>query len=257
MSDLPLKPRIPQSDDTLEFEPRPAALVARRATLLAAALRRIALELGLSESDDLIGERFDLSAWTAAEGLPALAAPEEVDIFNAPLGGIEPLLIEEESWTADALVALAWALGLVDAMPPYDAFADAAPALAAIPAPWDSVAKFAQSAKLRPDEELAKERERAEVWHWRSAAELLARDGPRAERPEIEATARDVAREASEAGLIGPLVDGDFSVAGRAYRCIVEDDLIDLAEIAYQRLHALNWACGFGRSWTDVPLDVE
>ena len=79
MSDLPQKPRIPQpDDDTLEFEPRPAALVARRATLLAATLRRIALELGVSESDDLIGERFDLAAWTAAEGLPALAAPEEL-----------------------------------------------------------------------------------------------------------------------------------------------------------------------------------
>jgi hypothetical protein len=29
-----------------------------------------------------------------------------------------------------------------------------------------------------------------------------------------------------------------------------------LVAITGQRLHALNWLCGFGSSWDDVPLDI-
>ena|SRR5690242_2579437 len=258
MDELPSKPHIPQSDDdTLEFEPRPAALVARRAALIGAVLRRITLDLGLSETDDLMADRFDIGAWTAAEGLPALATEQEAEILSSPLGVLDPLTIDDASWTSEGLVALAWSLGLIDAMPPYDALADASVALAAMPAPWDSIAQFARTAKLRPDEDLARERERAEVWHWRSEAEFQSRESTRAERNEIQAAAREVAREAHQASLIGPLEDHDFAAGGRPFHQLSEDELIEMGEIAFQRLRALNWTCGFGRAWDDVPLEIE
>jgi hypothetical protein len=243
-------------EESVEIEPRPAALVARRATLIAALLRRAALEVGLSVGDPE-AERFDLGAWTASEGLPALATTEEAETFTAPLGALDPIQIDQATWEAEALVALAWALGLVESIPPYDEIADPLPALNALPAPWDSLAQFARSAKLRPVDDLATERERAEVWRWRALAEMTRRDGTPEEKRDVQTMLRDLAGEASASGLIPPLVDGDFAVKGRPYRRISDEDLDELAELAFQRLRALNWACGFGDSWQDPSLDVE
>jgi hypothetical protein len=252
----PPSPPVAAEDESVEIEPRPAALVARRATLIAALLRRTALEIGLNVGDPE-AERFDLGAWTASEGLPALATTEEAETLVAPLGALDPIQIDRATWEAEALVALAWALGLVESIPPYDAIADPLAALDAMPAPWDSLAQFARSAKLRPVDELATERERAEVWRWRALAEMTRRDGTPEEKRDVQTMLRDLAREASEADLIPPLVDGDFAVEGRPYRRVSDEDLDELAEIAFQRLRALNWTCGFGDSWQDPALDVD
>jgi uncharacterized protein DUF4272 len=246
-----------EDDETVEIEPRPAALVARRATLIAAILRRAAVELGVDGTDDRAAERFDLARWTAAEGLPALATEEETAILTAPLGGLDPLLIEAATWDAEGLIALAWSLGFVEPMPPYDEIANPLAALNALPAPWDSIAQFARSAKLRSIEELATERERAEVWRWRALMETLKRDADANRQREWETTIHEFAREAVEVGLIAGSKDDDFPLRNRPYRRISDDDLDELAEIARQRLRALNWTCGFGESWQDeTTLDV-
>ncbi|HET7095678.1 MAG TPA: DUF4272 domain-containing protein, partial [Thermomicrobiales bacterium] len=174
MSEQPPTPRASADDESVDIQPRPAALVARRATLIAALLRRTALELGLTEGDPA-AERFDLAAWTAAEGLPALATEEEAAALTAPLGALDTIQVEDATWEAEALVALAWSLGLIETMPPYDEIANPLVALDATPVPWDSLAKFASSAKLRSVEPLATERERAEVWRWRSLMEMAKR----------------------------------------------------------------------------------
>ncbi|HEU0115564.1 MAG TPA: DUF4272 domain-containing protein [Thermomicrobiales bacterium] len=257
MSEQPPGPAGASDDDSVDINPRPAALVARRATLIAALLRRTALEVGLTAGDPE-AERFDLGAWTASEGLPALATPEEAATFTAPLGALDALDVEEATWEAEALIALAWALGLIEAMPPYDDIANPLPALDAMPVPWDSLAKFARSATLRPVEALATERERAELWRWRALVEMGKRISSGAERRDMQNAARDLARETAEAGLIDRLVDDDFPAGGRAYHRISDDDLDDLAEVARQRLRALNWCCGFGDSWQDdEALDIN
>ncbi|HEX5498224.1 MAG TPA: hypothetical protein VFX03_03320, partial [Thermomicrobiales bacterium] len=92
MSGPPPEPDISPDDESVEIEPRPAALVARRATLLAALLRRIAVEIAAPGIEDPLAERFDLAGWTAAEGLPALATADEAATFTAPLGTLDPML---------------------------------------------------------------------------------------------------------------------------------------------------------------------
>ncbi|HEU0115124.1 MAG TPA: DUF4272 domain-containing protein [Thermomicrobiales bacterium] len=257
MSGQPPVPASAPDDDSVDINPRPAALVARRATLIASLLRRVGIEIGVVGADDALAERFDLAAWTAAEGLPALATEAEAATFAAPLGALDPLLIEDATWDAEALVALAWALGLISPMPPYDAIANPLAALSAMPLPWDSIAQFARSAKLRPETELAKERERAEVWRWRALTEMAKRDAPAATRPKLETAMNQFSREAAAAGFIAETKDDDFPVGHRPYRRISDEQLDDLAEIARQRLHALNWCCGFGDSWQDEEaLDV-
>src|SRR5689334_8579724 len=97
----PPSPPVAAEDESVEIEPRPAALVARRATLIAALLRRTALEIGLNVGDPE-AERFDLGAWTASEGLPALATTEEAETLVAPLGALDPIQIDRATWEAEA-----------------------------------------------------------------------------------------------------------------------------------------------------------
>ncbi|HEU5430700.1 MAG TPA: hypothetical protein VFU81_03505, partial [Thermomicrobiales bacterium] len=114
MSEQPPVPAASADDESVDIQPRPAALVARRATLIAALLRRAGLEVGVIGTDDPAAERFDLAGWTAAEGLPALATEAEAETFIAPIGGLDPSLVEEATWDAEALVALAWSLGIIE-----------------------------------------------------------------------------------------------------------------------------------------------
>ena len=66
---------------------------------------------------------------------------------------------------------------------------------------------------------------------------------------------QEVAAEAAAAGLLGA-PGGDFVIGGRDLSSFNDDDLSKLAATTEERLRALNWLCGFGASWDDVPLDV-
>jgi hypothetical protein len=77
-----------------------------------------------------------------------------------------------------------------------------------------------------------------------------------ADRRDYEAAIADVVAEAGTAGYLPPLLDRDFSVRGRSIKEISDSDVDELIAITAQRLRALNWLCGFGTSWDDVPLDI-
>ena len=106
------------------------------------------------------------------------------------------------------------------------------------------------------ESDAVRQRELAEIWHWRATTELLRRDAPAADRRAYDAAIEEVAAEARVAGFVPALRDGDFLVRGRSIKQTADTDVNDLAAVSGQRLRALNWVCGFGRSWDDVPLDV-
>ncbi len=244
--------------DEIEINLRAPREVADRALILGAVCRRAFLEQRPSDpiDGDLEAERFDLAAWLRDEGLDTAATPDERTLLHTRVGRLHPDLAAAASWQSEALVALGWALGLLDAMPPYDAPADPAPLLSQLPAPWDRTAPFRHAASLPDEETVAAERERAELWHWRAGIADLFAATPPSERAPLSAAIRDVARDARNAGTLPDLSRDDFPARGLPYRDLAPESLPDLAAIAAERLRALNWLCGFGPTWDTVPLDL-
>lgn len=244
-------------DDELEIELRPPAEAAARVIVLAAVCRRAFLESRPADADgDPEAEQFDLAAWLREEGLDAQVTSQERHLLDVPIGRLDPDKAADASWQSEALAALGWALGLLDRLPAPDVLVDPTPLLAAIPAPWEKTVPFRQQASLRDEETVATERERAELWHWRAETAYALLDSPVPERAELRAAVAEVAGEAHRAGLLPALVGGDFPVQGTPFASLRSEALAEVGLAAEQRLRALNWLCGFGTAWDDVPLDV-
>ena len=253
---------MPEDDLTVEdleveIDLRPAREVAERLLVLGAVCRRAFLEAEPEDvADDLDAERFDLAAWLRSEGLEDAATPSERRFLATRVGRLDPEQAAAASWQTEAMVPLGWALGLIEAMPPYDRVADPTPLLATVPAPWDATAPFRQAAALRDEAAIVAERERAELWFWRAeTAELLVRAAGR-ERTDLLAAVRDVAHDAVDAGVLPALAGDDFPAWDRPYRDLDSAALDEVGAVATERLRALNWLCGFGASWDDVPTEV-
>ena len=246
-------PEVELPDDELDIETRAARDVAARAIVLATVLRRISLD-GPGNSGDTAEEAFDLREWLRDQQLLADLVPRELALLERPVDSLPESEVGSCTWQAAALAVLAWALHIID-LPPVDSGHDVPAALAAIPTPWDATSGFIAAARLRPDDEIIAERERAEIWLWRATAEALRRDAPGVV-DELAATIAEVVAEAAAAGLIQDTADGDFALGGLPVHDVTPEALDALQMIAAERLRALNWICGFGNSWDDVPLDV-
>lgn len=246
-----------QIDDEIEIELRSAPEAAARLLLVASLCRRAFIEASprAAPDSDAAAEAFDLARWLADEGLLDSATLVEHRLLAAPTGSWTPAETAEVSWQGEALLALGWALGMVEPLPPADAPADAGPLLSQILEPWASTAAFRRDATLRAEIEIAHERERAELWHWRGEAAALLAAAPQRERREIEAAIRDVAAEAKGAGLLDTVIDDDFAVHGRPYAALTPDVADELGILAFERLRALDWLCGLSPSWDPIPSD--
>jgi hypothetical protein len=260
MSDV--SPSISEGDDTLadqneiDVELRTPAEVRARILILAAVLRRLALEDALT---DAVGERladaFDERMWLQDQGLASDLSPRESALLTSPVGSFAPEEIAEASWQGEAMITLAWAAGAVE-RPPIDATSDPRPVMDLVPRPWDPIQRWMSDPAIVSDTDAVRERELAEIWHWRATTELLLREASAADRREYEAAIREVAAEARDAGIVPALRDGDFAARGQRFEDLSEGEVDELVTVTGQRLHALNWLCGFGDSWDDVPLDV-
>ena len=197
-----------------------------------------------AEIEDRQAERFDLTAWLQHEGLTGVVSPVEWQTLRSPIGQLPPDVAVIASWQSEALVALGWALGLSETMPPYQTAASPGPLLQIVPSPWEETRGWMNHARLRDETTIVMERERAELWDWRGQTN------------EVNAEIQDVATEGHSAGLLPAPVTGDFAVDGSPYRDLPPADRETAAMVAEQRLRALNWLCGYGDSWDDVPLDV-
>ncbi len=247
-------------DLEIDINLRPPSETGRRLVVLATLCRRAYLESVSTASEldeDPETERFDLLTWLEEQGLGSDLTADERRLLDTPVGALSLDETRAATWNAEALVALGWAAGLLEAIPDPVAPADPNPILVATPAPWDEAVGWTASIRLRPEETVAFERERAEVWLWRAEIEAERRSLRGRALTSLEDDLRDVVRESVEAGLL-PSADGrDFAVAGRPFRALDEDAIDVIATVANVRLHALNWLCGFGASWDDVPLDLN
>ena len=242
--------------DEIDVELRSPAEVRARIIILAALLRRMALEQALlDEEGDPHADAFDEREWLRDQGLARELTTREAALLEGPLGSLEPELIIEVSWHGEALATLAWAVGAQD-LPPVDAPSDPRAILERVPRPWDAIQGWMSDPAIVSEADAGREREVAEIWHWRATTEILRRRGPVVDRHGYETAVPEVAAESLDAGILHGLQDGDFPVRGQSIRDISDSDVDELTAVTNQRLRALNWLCGFGDSWDDVPLDV-
>jgi hypothetical protein len=259
-SDEPLRDaerdEIYQDQDEIDVELRSPGEVRTRVLILATVLRRLALENpAIEDGGDLSAEAFDEREWLREQGLERELTPGEAALLDSPLGSVAPEAVGEASWQGEALVLLGWAIEAVP-MPPVAAVSDPRPVIDIVPRPWDKTENWLRDPAFVSESGAVRQREIAEIWYWRLTTEVLRRTASAVDRQNYEVAIHDVAREALAAGLVPDLHNGDFLVDGRGIKDLSENDVDELIAVTGQRLRALNWLCGFGSSWDDVPLDV-
>jgi hypothetical protein len=151
-------------------------------------------------------------------------------------------------WRGEALGTLLWALQLLE-LPAYDQPFDAE----------EVAAVQLDEADLRDREEIELERDSARLWHWRARTTSLQAAGA-LELPERYATFDQLiaatAMRGYEQGVLPAPMRGDFRAYGKVYRHLGPEQHAEAHSIAVERHHALNWLCGDGETWDDVPLDT-
>jgi hypothetical protein len=167
-----------------------------------------------------------------------------------PEAGTDPAVVDA-IWHGEALGTLLWALQLAE-LPAYDTAFDP-----------DEVAQASiDGAALRPSDEIELEGETARLWHWRARTSGLQDEEVEGdvELPERYASFDQLiaatAMRAFERGILPAPTRGDFGAYGKVYRHLSPEQHAEAQSIAAERHHALNWLCGLGRDWDDVPLDT-
>jgi hypothetical protein len=190
---------------------------------------------------------------------------EATDVFDA-LTETERALAEADLMTmtldqqAEAVAwlesvgVLAWALGIIDALPPWDRPVDRE-VLRRVPAPAD-LAKFRAEAVLRDPELIEHGRTVAQLWAERARLHDLEASGftlPDDLKQEGVKTLADVVKlttaHAVVEGAIEEAADGDFPVRDGKYADADEALAAELHTIALERLRAFRWLTGDLATW--------
>jgi hypothetical protein len=177
----------------------------------------------------------------------ALRAEFEAGLERLTDADNDPLVVDAV-WRGEALGALLWALQLAE-LPAYDTPFDAA----------ELTAAALEEARLREADEIELECESARLWHWRARSTELEAAGA-LELPEgygtFDQLVASTAMRGYEQGLLPAPKRGDFNAYGKVYRHLSPEQHAEAYSVAVERHHALNWLCGRGRDWDDVPLDT-
>jgi len=192
-------------------------------------------------------------------GLWKKMTEEEREFLNAGPLEISRQAMVDVSWLIESIVCLLWALGYVAELPPYDEQTD--PEMANR-LPKESAETLFTKASLRPAHQIRKQRDIAELWHWRSRTRRLQESGQMPPLPGKGYTIEEIislaSSKAAEAGDLPAPIEKDFPAFGRAYRDISPEEFATATSIAQERHRAFNWLCGLapGNRWTDTPTDT-
>ena len=167
------------------------------------------------------------------------------------------------SWRMESAGVLLWSLCLVDSLPPYDTEA----ALDLLKRhPTNPVSAFLDNAELRSYEVIERQREIAELWHWRSRTRQLEERGDvfsvHESAGQLERSFDDIVRmtatKAFDDGTLTQILEDDFVAFGQPYRSLNPKEWSAVTSIASERHFALNWLCGYapGNRWDDTPTDT-
>jgi hypothetical protein len=246
------------ADDEMRF--KTTEEVAWRALALVALTYRVSMD-SLARTDPHKTSRWNelltqLRRWVSGQGIEAYLSPTEREVLAQALGQIDDDTLFDFSWRLQALVAVLWALNVIEPMPSCTE-SYAADALQPLLPFGRPVGEFLTTARLRAEEELVAERHRAEFWNWRARTDLLRRRGtkPPAGKTYDTILAR-AAESAREDGIVTEVRDGDVVCGGVTYSALSQEAFADAASTAQERHFALNWICGCAEDWDDTPTDT-
>lgn len=183
----------------------------------------------------------------------------ERDLIRASPIEVRQQALANANWLSESIMCLLWALNYIPKLPPYDRPVN--PELTnAIPA--ESAEILIPKAKLRPLDMITKQRDLAELWHWRSRTRRLLESGemPRTvgDGLTLDQLVQQVSAKAAENGDIPAAIEGDFPALGKPYRALNEEEFSMATSIAMERHHAFNWLCGYAPQnvWSQTPTDT-
>lgn len=166
----------------------------------------------------------------------------------------------DANWLGESIICLLWALGYIPEIPPYDQAVsrEVRKHLAKVP-----TRILEETATLRPAALIEKQRDLAELWHWRSRTRPLQEGGRMPAMLDsrgltIERVLQLSSAKAAEEGMAPPPIDGDFPAFGKPYRSLTPDEFSIATSIAMERHRAFNWMCGYapGNRWADTPTET-
>lgn len=168
--------------------PSPASVMKRALILDAVLVAGMTTRVGA-----VIG---DSARWTLQNNLGAWKTSDEaltLMVLNLKASGLWPDVEEDEqklllsnriserqridaSWLGESTTCLLWSLRMIPKLPAYDREAD--PTLAGR-LRSESIPDLIRQASLRPKKEVEKQRQIAELWHWRALTRRLQEQGQR------------------------------------------------------------------------------
>lgn len=243
-----------------------AQAVAQRVLCLHALIRRGQIEAALMVSDKaakfkgesgpkaLAAEAKRINAWLKDEGLwVAVSEREKVSLKKRP-GAWSARELKDWGWRMEAFCVLAWALGLVSKIAPYDVQQDTQASFKQVPL-LRPVRRFVSRAKLRPEVKVRAAREIAENWLWRARTTMIRKQPEKYPPPPgwtYEKIIKAAATHWEKQGLF-KAIKGDYPALGKSYARLTEDEWQSCLSIATERLYGLNWLCGYASDWDFVP----
>lgn len=235
-------------DDYLDIQVRsPEAISARILIQFALSQRLIIEDLArqdeIEEDEDPEDLYFDLQVFLDDVGVRAELTESDERLLDQHPGHLGDDDIEALSDAAASLAALVSA-SLPDS-------ADRAVDLSE-----SNVRSLSRQLVLPGDERAAEMREIAEIVHWRVVIETELRESTSEERDELVVQIEETAAEANGAGLIRMTPRGDLELGGKSLSELNDVELIVRQIEAEAELKAMNWLCGFGSTWDDVPLEL-
>ncbi|MFT7640090.1 MAG: hypothetical protein ACI9G1_001829 [Pirellulaceae bacterium] len=233
-----------------------------RTVSLAALLWRTQFEMHLQGdpgSREAVRTQFnELNEWMEKEGIAEHYSKVETELFGRPLGEWKEADVFQNIWRFEALAGIAWSIQQIDPMPSYLELVDGRRILESASL-MGSVERLQKKAALRSADEINKQQETAEFWHWRTRTHMLMLDG--VTPPEGDSFPEVISRVVEHAhsnGIVSEVIDGDVSVNGVAYQTLSRDDWSTIASISIERHLAFNWLAGHApeKDWDQTPTDT-
>jgi len=259
-----MTPEAP-SDATTGSRPIASVVVERIACLRAVSDRCFGEELFSDGVIDLAQLRAG-SLWIERAGLSAFFTAAERGLLERALGTWPRAMVLSVSWRAECVGVFAWALRLVDALPPCDSpFApDDLEKMFPLGEARESILS---RSTIRSDAIVSAAREGALAWYWRSTTERILRDPDRAAQrtlaggtiPDddvLRAHIRNAAESARVGGFLTTTVEGDFPAFDQPFAALTDDQYWRIDTTLRERCRALNWLCGDNSNWDDVRTDT-
>ncbi len=168
-------------------------------------------------------------------------------------------MLIDASWLAESMTCLFWALNGIATLPPYDQQAD--PQILE-PMLKEPIETRLASASLRSSSEIQKQRDLAELWHWRARTRQLQESSRMPAQIGGKFTIAEVIQmssaKAAENGAFPAPIGNDFPAFGKAYRDISSEEFASAISIAVERHRAFNWLCGYApqNRWAETPTDT-